>query len=146
MSYFGGWRQLRTVYGIGAVVLLALCAIGFAVALLHPRSDRVAIDDVYLIRSESVLFDRDLSIERQDLERFAARRGRQPLTIHDALDGGVVMYSLFAAPFVWLAPERGAAVLNPFLLAVGGWMASPGLFHRLRTRGPPVGGGPRRSL
>ncbi|MGB3564448.1 MAG: hypothetical protein WBC09_15470, partial [Thermoanaerobaculia bacterium] len=100
----------------------------------------------YLLQAESVARDLDLQYTDRDRERLVQRHGRRAGDTGLALEqeGETVFldrplaHSLLLAPFVRLAPQRGAAVLNALLLMVAAWLAARTLARRLGTVAPLV--------
>jgi hypothetical protein len=100
----------------------------------------------YLLQAESVARDLDLQYTDRDRERLVRRHGHRAGDTGLALDQkgeGVFLdrplaHPLLLAPFVRLAPQRGAAVLNALLLMVAAWLAARTLARRLGTLAPLV--------
>ena len=124
-----------------ALLALLFAALAALVALRElPRQDRLVGDEAtYLMQAESVAFDGDLEFTRGDFDRFVARRGVKPegLILQSADDGRTITYSKPAAyavaiaPFVRLAPRRGAELANLVFLALAAALATRSLERRL---------------
>jgi hypothetical protein len=100
----------------------------------------------YLLQAESVARDLDLQYGDRDRERLVERHGHRAGDTGLALEqkGEAVLldqplaHSLLLAPFVRLAPQRGAAVLNVLLLIAAAWVAARSLARRLGAVAPLV--------
>lgn len=138
-------------FGLGKewVVWLALFALLLVAAVTLRTEDWpewFGDEAGYLLQAESVARDLDLRYTDRDRERLVQRHG------HRAGDTGLglvqkgeavfldqpLAHSLLLAPFVRLAPQRGAAVLNVLLLTVAAWMAARTLARRMGTLAPLV--------
>ncbi len=89
-----------------------------------------------LLQAASLAADRDLAIERRDLERFedwwgSAPAGARRIAAGEAeIAAGSLPYSVLLAPVVPWAPRRGPAVVNALLLALAAGLASRRLAER----------------
>ena len=100
----------------------------------------------YLLQAESVARDLDLHYTDRDRERLVQWHGRRPGDTGLALEqqGEALLldrplaYPLVLAPFVRMAPQRGAAVLNALLLTAAAWLAARTLTRRLGNVAPLV--------
>jgi len=125
----GGWAF--------AAFLSAVLLVG---ALLAKPGDRPAIYGLEansLLAAESLFFDRDLEFASEDLERFEARHGHVPAGVHlERTETGWMLaqnwfWGTLAAPWVRLAPHRGAAIFQSLLLLAALWVAARRLVWRL---------------
>lgn len=115
----------------GRVVLVAALAALLGAALLVPRPARLGVEEAtWLLQTASLVADRDLAYEAVDAERFRSRGWSRETRVALEFDVGgnhrfarPLPYSVLAAPFAALAPERGALVLNVLLLALGAFLA-----------------------
>ncbi len=124
-----------------ALLALLFVALAALIALRElPRRDRLVGDEAtYLMQAESLAFDGDLEFTRGDHDRFVALHGVKPegLILQSADDGGTITYSKPAAyavaiaPFVRLAPRRGAELANLVFLALAAALATRSLEGRL---------------
>ena len=128
-----------------AVLALLLGATLVGAATFDRRRWPAMLGDeaTYLMQAQSLAHDRDLRYERGDYERFVATWERPPdgLILQRGANGRLVyakpvFYALAVAPFVALAPGRGAAIANALLLATAGLVAARVLARRLGKAAP----------
>ncbi|MEE8522980.1 MAG: hypothetical protein V3T72_03530 [Thermoanaerobaculia bacterium] len=110
------------------IVLYGLLALLTLAALTFDRSTWPALmgdEASYLMQAESLAWDQDASYSGDDYRRFVGHWQRLPqgLILQSGDHGAHVVYgkpffyALYLAPFVRLAPVRGAFVANALLLA-----------------------------
>lgn len=132
---------------LGWALLALLLAITLAGAATLDRRDwpsLVGDEAAYLMQAESLAWDLDLTYSRRDYDRFVEHWGMRPEgLILQSGDGGAtltygkpVYYSAAIAPFVRLAPTRGAAVANALLLALAALAAAAALRRPLGAAAP----------
>ncbi len=124
-----------------ALLALLLALLGVLVATGDPSAERQLVGDepTYLMQAASLAFDGDLLYTAADLERFVALWGVRPdgLILDSADDGATIRfskpaaYAMAVAPFVRLAPLRGARWGNLFYLAVAAALVTLVLERRL---------------
>jgi len=128
-------------------VLALLLAATLASALTFDRRSwpgMVGDEATYLMQAESLAWDFDVRYTRGDYDRFVARWGVKPDgLILQSGDGGRTLvyakpasYALWIAPFLRLAPLRGAAIANALLLALAAGLAARVLSRRLGPAAP----------
>jgi hypothetical protein len=134
-----GWALL------GALLFGTLWA-----ALRFDRAGRPSLvgdEATYAMQAASLACDFDLAYTRADYDRFVAQWGGQPdglvLQSRDPGSGGrhitygkPFLYALAIAPFVRLAPVRGALVANALFLAAAALLAARTLRRRLGGAAP----------
>lgn len=129
-----------TVLGLLLAALLAAAA-----TFDHRRWPMLVGDEaVYLMQAQSLAWDLDLAYSADDLRRFEEQWGRLPEgVILQSSDGGrsiaygkPVFYSLALAPFLRLAPIRGAPVANTLFLALAALAAAWALRRPLGAAAP----------
>ncbi len=129
------------------IVLLGLLALLTLAALTFDRSGWPAMmgdEASYLMQAESLAWDFDAGYSRGDYQRFVDHWQRPPQgLILQSGDGGESVvygkpffYALYLAPFVRLAPVRGAFVANALLLAFVSVMAARVLERRVGALAP----------
>jgi hypothetical protein len=128
-------RRLGRRGHLGWLVFAALLAALLLGALTFDRRSWPGFlgdEATYLMLAESLAWDGDLRYGRADYDRFVAHWGQPPEgLILQSADGGrtlhygkPVLYPLAIAPFVRLAPARGAAIANALYLALAGLAAA----------------------
>ena len=128
-------------------VLLLLCFALLVGALTFDRGawPRLLGDEAtYLMQAQSIAWDQDLQYERQDYERFVDQWGFAPegLILQSGNKGQTitygkpVIYSLAIAPFVRLAPRRGAMIGNAVFLILASLLAAATLTRTLGSTAP----------
>ena len=120
-----------------AVLLgLVLALLGGAITFDKREWPVFAGDEAtYLMLAESLAWDFDIRYSRGDYERFVGHWQRAPegLILQSSDDGATLtygkpaLYSLALAPFVRLAPRRGAAIANVLYLALASAFAARAL-------------------
>lgn len=121
------WRRLGTPTWQRGVLWALLLALAAAAAVFDPSDWPYTVGDegVYAMQAQSLAFDFDRRYEEADYRRYHRLTGKTPdPLILQSVDGGATLvyakpafYSLYLAPFVRLAPQRGPIVAN-FLLLV----------------------------
>lgn len=104
----------------------------------------VGDEATYLMQAQSLAWDFDVRYSRRDYDRFVAQWGVKPDgLILQSGDGGRTLvyakpasYALWIAPFLRLAPLRGAAIANALLLALAAVLAARTLERRLGPAAP----------
>jgi len=104
----------------------------------------VGDEATYLMQAQSLAWDFDLAYEKGDYERFRGQWEYQPEgLILQSSDGGAhytfgkpLFYSAYIAPFLRLAPTRGAPLANALLLALAALAAAMTLRQRLGQAAP----------
>jgi hypothetical protein len=149
MSLFESARSHGAATIVGSVLLLVLLAAAVSIDVVRAGYKTKSDESTYVAMTFSLAYDRDLTYERRDLERFWAiyeggpegiflKRGKR-LSIQltgsppfvratKAADsrsdrlyfGKAMMYPVVAAPFVWLLGINGFLVLHVLLLWVAG--------------------------
>lgn len=123
-------------------VLLALLTATLFGAITFDRSGWPALvgdEATYAMQAASLAWDGDLAYERRDYDRFLEHWGRAPegLILQSRDDGAHLthskpsLYALAVAPFVRLAPVRGAGVANALFLALAAVLAALTLERRV---------------
>ncbi len=131
------------------VVLWALVLVlTAAVAAFDPADWPYTVGDegVYSMQAQSLAFDFDRRYEASDYRRYVDATGKipDPLILQSTDGGGTlvyakpVFYSLYLAPFVRLAPERGPIVANLVLLILAALLLECLLLQRVGADGPLV--------
>ncbi|HVT59205.1 MAG TPA: hypothetical protein VHR45_12475 [Thermoanaerobaculia bacterium] len=132
---------------LGWALLGALLAAALAAALLFSRNGRPSLvgdEATYAMQAASLAWDFDLAYSRRDYDRFVAQWGGPPDgVILQSADGGrhitygkPFLYALVVAPFVRLAPIRGALIANALLLGASALLAARTLKLRLGAAAP----------
>lgn len=121
-------------------------ALTTAVAVFDPADWAYTVGDegVYSMQAQSLAFDFDRRYEESDYRRYLRTTGKVPdPLILQSTDGGGTMvyakpafYSLYLAPFVRLAPERGPIVANLVLLILAALLLECLLLRRVGADGP----------
>ncbi len=152
MSVPGSGGQRRTVCRRltwqRAVLWVPVLVVATAVAVFDPADWPYTVGDegVYSMQAQSLAFDFDFRYEESDYRRYQRTTGKVPdPLILQSVDGGEtlvyskpVFYSLFLAPFVRFAPERGPIVANLVLLIVAALLLDCLLLRRVGADGPLV--------
>ena len=131
-----------------AVLWALVLVLTTAVAVFDPRDWPYTVGDegVYSMQAQSLAFDFDRRYEASDYRRYLESTGKvpDPLILQSG-DGGVtlvyakpVFYSLFLAPFVRWAPERGPILANLALLILAALLLECLLLQRVGADGPLV--------
>jgi len=163
MTTFDGRASHRGPALAGIVIVIVMGAVARTVDVPRAGYGVKSDEATYVGMALSVAFDRNLSYERRDLERFAGlyhqgpegiflKRGktlrlsaRAPfpfvhLVRRDDPDttrlyyGKAFIYPVFAAPFVWLLGLNGMLVFHVLLFAVAAWCA----YFFLAAQSPPL--------
>lgn len=124
MSLVDGFRRL---WGWGLLLVLLLLTI--IIGLRLDRSGWPAMigdEPTYAMQAASLAWDGDLLYERRDFDRFVELWGTPPENlILQSTDGGETLtfgkpffYALVVAPWLRLAPHRGAVLANLFFLVL----------------------------
>ena len=131
-----------------AVLWALVLALATAVTAFDPADWPYTVGDegVYSMQAQSLAFDFDFRYEESDYRRYQRTTGKVPdPLILQSVDGGEtlvyskpVFYSLFLAPFVRFAPERGPIVANLVLLIVAALLLECLLLRRVGADGPLV--------
>ncbi|MDX1631665.1 MAG: hypothetical protein R3234_07380 [Thermoanaerobaculia bacterium] len=109
----------------GLVLLLAALLAGAVTFDRREWRGLLGDEATYLMQSQSLAWDQDLRYTADDFRRFRDQWDRPPDgLILQSSDGGDTLvygkpffYGLWLAPFVRIAPVRGAAIANTVLLA-----------------------------
>ena len=120
-----------------------------AVAAVFDPSDwpyTVGDEGVYAMQAQSFAFDFDRRYEEADYRRYHETTGKvpDPLILQSVDDGATLVYakpafySLYLAPFVRVAPERGPIVANLLLLLAAALLLDCLLAARVGADGPLV--------
>jgi hypothetical protein len=125
-------------------LLLAATLIGALTFDRRAWPGLVGDEATYLMQAQSLAWDFDLRYERRDFDRFVAQWGRRPegLILQSADSGRTITYSkpvyyaALLAPFVRLAPVRGAMVANVVLLALAAFLAARTLQRSIGPAAP----------
>jgi hypothetical protein len=136
MGEWLGWALL------GSLLFAVLIA-----TLVFDRSGRPSLvgdEATYAMQAASLAWDFDLRYTRADYDRFVAQWGGPPDgVILQSRDGGAhltygkpFLYALAVAPFVRLAPLRGALVANALMLAAAALLAARTLRLRVGAAAP----------
>lgn len=131
-----GWAVL------GSLLLATL--IGCLVFDRTGRPSLVGDEATYAMQAASLAWDLDLAYTRKDYDRFVAQWGGPPDgVILQSGDGGAhitygkpFLYALAVAPFVRVAPLRGALVANLLMLAAAAVLAARTLRQRCGALAP----------
>ena len=131
-----------------AVLWALVLVLTTAVAVFDPRDWPYTVGDegVYSMQAQSLAFDFDRRYEETDYRRYLETTGKvpDPLILQSTDGGGTlvyakpVFYSLYLAPFVRLAPERGPIVANLVLLILAALLLECLLLQRVGADGPLV--------
>ena len=131
--------------GVLWALLLALAA---GAAVFDPSDWPYTVGDegVYAMQAQSLAFDLDRRYEAADYRRYAGTTGKVPdPLILQSVDGGATLvyakpalYSIYLAPFVRLATERGPILANLVLLVVAALLLDCLLAVRVGADGPLV--------
>ena len=131
-----------------AVLWALVMVLTTAVAAFDPADWPYTVGDegVYSMQAQSLAFDFDFRYEESDYRRYQRTTGKVPdPLILQSVDGGEtlvyskpVFYSLFLAPFVRFAPERGPIVANLVLLILAALLLECLLLQRVGADGPLV--------
>jgi hypothetical protein len=127
----------------GLALLLLLTLIG-ALRLDRAKLPLMGDEATYSMQAASLVHDFDLRYDRGDYDRFVAAWGVPPegLILQSRpgssrlVYGKPPLYALVLAPFVAVAPVRGAAVANALLLAVAALLAARALRNRIGRAAP----------
>src|SRR4029453_3713800 len=131
----------------GWAVLLALLTALLSGALTFDKRSWPAFagdEATYLMLGESLAWDFDIHYGRADYDRFVAHWQRPPegLILQSSDDGRPLtygkpaLYSLALAPFLRLAPVRGAAIANALFLALAACVAARALRSTVEAAAP----------
>lgn len=132
---------------LGWAVLGALLLATLIGTLAFDRTGRPSLigdEATYAMQAASLAWDFDLAYTRGAYDRFVAQWGGPPDgVILQSRDGGAhitygkpFLYALLVAPFVRLAPLRGALVANALILAAAALLAARTLRLRLGAVAP----------
>ena len=124
-------RSERLATGL-LLALLVLLLIGVLTAERADWPSFVGDEATYLMAAESLAWDFDLLYDRGDYDRFVEHHGSVPegLVLQSGNSGRSLTFSkpffypAFLAPFVRLAPARGAFVANVLVLALAALLAA----------------------
>ena len=143
-----GWPACRRLTWQGAVLWALVLVLTMAVAVFDPRDWPYAVGDegVYSMQAQSLAFDFDRRYEASDYRRYLETTGKvpDPLILQSTDRGATLVYakpffySLYLAPFVRLAPERGPIVANLLLLIFAALLLECLLRRRIGADGPLV--------
>jgi hypothetical protein len=133
--------------GLGWAVLVLLLLATLVAALFFDRAGRPALvgdEATYAMQAASLVWDFDLAYDRADYDRFVAHWGGPPDgLILQTRDGGAhitygkpPLYAMAVAPFVRVAPVRGAVIANALLLALAALLAARSLRHHVGPAAP----------
>ena len=146
----GGLRRsvCRRLTWQRAVLWAPVLVLTTAVAVFDPADWPYTVGDegVYSMQAQSLAFDFDRRYEASDYRRYLETTGKvpDPLILQSTDGGGAlvyakpVFYSLYLAPFVRLAPERGPIVANLVLLILAALLLECLLLRRVGADGPLV--------
>ena len=142
------WRRLGTPTWQRGVLWALLLALAAAAAVFDPSDWPYTVGDegVYAMQAQSLAFDFDRRYEKADYRRYHRLTGKTPdPLILQSVDGGATLvyakpafYSLYLAPFVRLAPQRGPIVANFLLLLAAALLLDCLLATRIGADGPLV--------
>ena len=142
------WPSCRQLTWQRVLLWTLVLALALAAAVFDPRDWPYTVGDegVYSMQAQSLAFDFDFRYEEADYRRYQRTTGKVPdPLILQSVNGGEtlvyskpVFYSLFLAPFVRLAPERGPIVANLVLLIVAALLLECLLLRRVGADGPLV--------
>jgi hypothetical protein len=126
-------------------LLLALAA---GAAIFDPSDWPYTVGDegVYAMQAQSLAFDFDRRYEGSDYRRYVKTTGKvpDPLILQSVDDGATLVYakpafySLYLAPFVRVAPERGPILANLLLFLLAALLLDCMLASRIGADGPLV--------
>ena len=128
--------------------LLLVLAVGAAAFDPSDWPYTVGDEGVYAMQAQSLAFDFDRRYEEADYRRYARSTGKVPdPLILQSVDGGATLvyakpafYSLYLAPFVRAAPQRGPILANLLLLVLAALLLDCLLAARVGADGPLVAG------
>lgn len=131
-----------------AVLWTLVLVLTMTVAVFDPGDWPYTVGDegVYSMQAQSLAFDFDRRYEASDYRRFLDTTGKvpDPLILQSTDRGATLVYakpffySLYLAPFVRLAPERGPIVANLLLLIFAALLLECLLRERVGADGPLV--------
>ena len=137
-------RDPLDAVGWAVLALLLLATLIGAARLDRAQLPLLGDEATYAMQAASLAWDFDLAYTRQDYDRFVhnwgtapeglilqSRPGSERLTY-----GKPPLYAMVIAPFVRLAPVRGPAVANAFLLAATALLAARSLRNRIGPAAP----------
>ncbi len=143
-----GWPACRRLTWQRAVLWTLVLVLTTAVAVFDPRDWPYTVGDegVYSMQAQSLAFDFDRRYEASDYRRYLDTTGKvpDPLILQSTDRGATlvyakpVFYSVYLAPFVRLAPERGPIVANLVLLIFAALLLECLLLQRVGADGPLV--------
>jgi hypothetical protein len=128
-------------------LLLALLLLTAILGLRHDRSQwpgMIGDEATYAMQAASLAWDGDLAYERRDFDRFVEQWGAVPENlILQSTDGGETLtygkpflYALTVAPWLRLAPQRGAVLANLFFVVLAALAAARTLERRVGPTAP----------
>lgn len=127
---------------LGGLLLLLLAG----VVVTDRRDWPVLVGDeaAYLMAADSLIHDLDLEYGPRDYQRFVETWNRKPegLILQSGSGGRKLVYgkpffySAYVAPFLWLAPVKGAFLANWLLLALAAVLTAHTLSRRLGDAAP----------
>jgi hypothetical protein len=130
----------------GWIVLGLLLLATLAAAVLFDRAKLPLLGDeaTYAMQAASLAWDFDLAYSKSDYDRFVSHWGVPPVgLILQSRTGGdrlvygkPPLYALVTAPFVRVAPVRGAVVANALMFAAAALLAARALRTRLGEAAP----------
>ena len=126
------------------MLLVTLGLLALLGGLIQPsRAPLAGREATTWLHAASLAQDLDRSFDERDLERFVGQWGETPRgVVVGGPDGNrfeqPLVYPLLLAPFLRLAPARGALLLNALLLTLSAWAASRGLGRRVGEAAPLV--------
>ena len=142
------WRRLGTPTWQRGVFWALLLALAVGAAVFDPSDWPYTVGDeaVYAMQAQSLAFDFDRRYEEADFWRYHRLTGKvpDPLILQSVDDGATLVYakpafySLYLAPFVRLAPQRGPIVANLLLFLVAALLLDSLLASRVGADGPLV--------
>ena len=142
------WRCVGTFTWQRGVLWTLLLALAVGAAVFDPSDWPYTVGDegVYSMQAQSLAFDFDRRYEESDYRRYLAATGKipDPLILQSVDDGATlvygkpVFYSLYIAPFVRLAPQRGPILANLLLLILAALLLDCLLATRIGADGPLV--------
>ncbi|MCY3926945.1 MAG: hypothetical protein OXG81_01575 [Acidobacteria bacterium] len=143
-----GWPACRRLTWQRAVLWTLVLVLTIAVAVFDPRDWPYTVGDegVYSMQAQSLAFDFDRRYEASDYRRYLDTTGKvpDPLILQSTDRGATLVYakpafySVYLAPFVRFAPERGPIVANLLLLIFAALLLECLLFERVGADGPLV--------
>jgi hypothetical protein len=137
-------RPRSEVAGWAVLGLLLLATLVAAVAFDRAKLPLLGDEATYAMQAASLAWDFDLVYSKRDYDRFVAHWGGPPVGLilqsregsDRLLYGKPPVYALITAPFVRVAPVRGAVVANALLLAGAALLAARALRTRLGEAAP----------